>query len=494
MEFKCVYNRLMDQQRKGILKCTRRECLRTLAHAAALAPLAAWNPQRSRRVAPPQTPKPVTPEAAKTFSDQDEAFLQELQAANFRYFWEQANPDTGIVRDRCNERTSEKNDLGSIAATGFGLTALCVGDKRGFVSHADARERALNTLRFHWKKLPNHRGFFYHFANINTGERLWDSEVSSIDTAILLCGILTCREHFQHSEISLLAAEIFNRVDWNWLSEDTRILPHGWRPETGFLQFRWENYSEMMMMYLLGLGSTSHPLPASSWDAWQRTPFEYDGIRYIGSFAPLFIHQYSQAWFDFRGKHDKYTDYFHNSVIATDVHRRVCIDMSGQFPDYSDDLWGITASDSSRGYVAWGGPPETGPIDGTVVPCAAGGSLPFLPDATLRVLRNVKDRYGKGAWCQYGFVDAFNPLANWYDHDVIGIDTGITMVMVENARTGFVWDTFMKNPEAQRGMQRAGFQSVPALELQDKNPTSYSAAATAVGPKEARVPHPSRFL
>jgi len=475
MEFKCVYNRSMDQQRKGILKCTRRECLRTLAHAAALAPLAAWNPQRSRRVAPPQTPKPATQEATKVFSDQDEAFLQDLQAANFRYFWEQANPDTGIVRDRCNVRTSEKNDLGSIAATGFGLTALCVGDKRGFVSHADARERALNTLRFHWKKLPNHRGFFYHFANINTGERLWDSEVSSIDTAILLCGILTCREHFQHSEISLLAAEIFNRVDWTWLSEDTTILPHGWRPESGFLQYRWDNYSEMMMMYLLGLGSESHPLPASSWDAWQRTPFEYDGIRYIGSFAPLFIHQYSQAWFDFRGKHDKYTDYFHNSVIATDVHRRFCIDMSGQFPDYSDDLWGITASDSSRGYVAWGGPPETGPIDGTVVPCAAGGSLPFLPDATLRVLRNVKDRYGKGAWCQYGFVDAFNPLANWYDHDVIGIDTGITMAMVENARTGFVWETFMKNPEAQRGMQRAGFQSLPALELQDKNPTSYSA-------------------
>jgi hypothetical protein len=227
------------------------------------------------------------------------------------------------------------------------------------------------------------------------------------------------------------------------------------------------------MMYLLGMGSESHPLPADSWNAWQRTTFEYDGIRYIGSFAPLFVHQYSQAWFDFRGKRDKYTDYFRNSVIATDVHRRFCIDLAGEFSDYSNDLWGITASDSVRGYVVWGGPPLTGPVDGTIVPCAAGGSLPFLQDPAMRVLHTIKDRYGNGAWCQYGFVDAFNPLRNWYDHDVIGIDTGITMVMVENARSGFVWETFMKNPEAQRGMLRAGFQSSPALELQDHKPATY---------------------
>ena len=327
----------------------------------------------------------------------------------------------------------------------------------------------MNTLRYLWKKLPNHRGFFYHWANIATGERLWDSEVSSIDTAILLCGVLACREYFQHSEISELAYEIFNRADWNWLSEDTPLLPHGWRPETGFLQYRWDNYNEMMMMYLLGMGSTSHPLPADAWNAFKRTTFEYDGIRYIGSFAPLFVHQYSQAWFDFRNKHDRYTDYFRNSVVATDVHRRFCLDLAKQFPDYSDDLWGVTASDSSRGYAIWGGPPSTGPIDGSVVPCAAAGSLPFLPDPAMRVLRTMKDRYGNNAWCRYGFVDAFNPLTNWYDHDVIGIDTGISMVMIENARSGFVWETFMKNPEAQRGMERAGFVKSPPRGTQESN-------------------------
>ena len=366
---------------------SRRELLRRFAGTAALTSFAGWRSLSPLPILGQKPPRgvPVTP--PKNFSDQDDAFLNEMEAANFRYFWEQANPDTGIVRDRCNIRSPDNSELGSIAATGFGLTALCIGEKRGFISRAEAKERVLNTLRFHWETLPNHRGFFYHWANIKTGERLWDSEVSSIDTSILLCGILTCRQHFQHSEISKLASDIFNRVDWGWLSEDTSILPHGWRPESGFLQYKWDNYSEMMMMYLLGLGSESHPLPTQSWDAWKRTTFEYDGIRYIGSFAPLFVHQYSQAWYDFRGKRDKYTDYFRNSVIATDVHRRFCIDLASRFPDYSDDLWGVTASDSSRGYVVWGGPLRNGPIGGTVVQLA------------LPLAGSMRDRPGRAAYC-----------------------------------------------------------------------------------------------
>ncbi|HJT88302.1 MAG TPA: glucoamylase family protein, partial [Bryobacteraceae bacterium] len=173
-------------------------------------------------------------------------------------------------------------------------------------------------------------------------------------------------------------------------------------------------------------------------------------------YAPLFVHQYSQAWFDFRKKRDKYADYFQNSILATEVHRRFCIELAKQFPDYGPDLWGITSSDSKTGYVVWGGPPEIGPIDGTVVPSAAGGSLPFLPEPCLRVLKNIRNHYGE-AWSRYGFVNAFNPLTKWYDSDVIGIDTGITMLMAENLRTGFVWNTFMKNREAQRGIERAGF-------------------------------------
>jgi len=389
----------------------------------------------------------------------DDAFLNDMEKLNFQFFWDQAGAQTGLVRDRCNVLKDDNTIVASIAATGFGLTALCIAEQRGFVSSADARDRVLLTLRFLWKKMPTHRGFFYHFADIDTGERVWDSEVSSVDTSILLCGILTCRRHFaEHSEISLLAYQIFNRVDWSWLSEDTSLLPHGWTPEFGFLPYRWDYYSEMMMIYLLGLGSLEHPLPAQAWNAWKRTRFEYDGFRYIGSFAPLFVHQYSQAWFDFRNKRDQYADYFENSIVATEAHRQFCLELSKQFPDYSEDLWGISASDSQKGYVIWGGPPMMGPIDGTVVPSASAGSLPFMPQPVMRVLKNMKNQYPK-AWSRYGFVNAFNPLKNWYDSDTLGIDTGITMLMAENVRTGFVWKTFMKNQEAQRGMLRAGFQN-----------------------------------
>jgi hypothetical protein len=414
-------------------------------------------------------PSPLSPDLprASYLSPTDEAFLEQMQKAIFGFFWEQTNPATGIIKDRCNVRGIDNGILGSIASTGFGLSAICIGTKRGYVSANQARQRVLNTLRFLWRKLAHEHGFFYHWANINSGERMWNAEISSVDTALLLCGILTCRQYFQHTEISELAHEIFNRVDWQWLSEDTKILPHGWTPEHGFLQYRWDSYSEMMMMYLLGMGSSTHPLGADSWNAWKRTEFDFDGIKYIGSYAPLFVHQFSQAWFDFRGKRDAYADYFQNSILATEVHKRFCISLANKFPDYSDDLWGITASDSANGYQIWGGPPATGPIDGTVVPCASAGSLPFMPGPVMRVLRTINTRFGAGTWSRYGFVDAFNPGTNWYDSDVVGIDSGIMIIMAENARTGFIWDTFMKNPEAQRGMERAGFKPVQPLAPQE---------------------------
>jgi hypothetical protein len=375
---------------------------------------------------PPRRGVPAAATSPDSISPEDDQLLNEIEKSNFQYFWEQTNPKTGLVKDRCNVQVNDSGIVGSIAATGFGLTALCIGEKRGFVSRTAAQERVLAALECFWAKLPNHRGFFYHWANINTGERVWDAEVSSVDTTILLCGVLACREYFPAAEVQGLADAIFDRVEWTWLSEDTALLPHGWTPETGFLPYRWDNYSELMMMYLLGLGSTSHPLRQETWTAWKRLTFEYDGLRYIGSFAPLFVHQYSQAWFDFRGKRDKYADYFQNSVTATEVHRRFCLELAKQFPDYSEDLWGITASDSQNGYVIWGGPPAVGPIDGTIVPSASAGSLPFLPQPVLRVLRTIKDRY-PSAWSKYGFVNAFNPLTKWYDTDVIGIDTGITL-------------------------------------------------------------------
>lgn len=390
---------------------------------------------------------------------EDERLLDEIQRVTFDFFWEQSDPTTGLVRDRFNVRAaSDSRTAASIAATGFGLTAICIGAQRAYVPAEEARDRAVAALRFLDAGMPTHRGFFYHWVDMHTGARIWDAEISSIDTAILLCGVVTCREHFRDAEVTELATRIFDRVEWTWLSADTTLLPHGWRPEVGFLQYRWDVYSELMMMYLLGIGSTTFPLPVETWHAWKRTTFEYDGLRYIGSFAPLFVHQYSQAWFDFRGRRDRYGDYFKNSVTATEVHRRFCLELAERFPHFTEDLWGITASDSANGYVAWGGPPELGPLDGTVVPSAAAGSLPFLPTETLRVLRTIRTKYDR-AWSRYGFVNAFNPMTGWYDADVVGIDTGITLLMAENLRTGFVWETFMRNANVRRALERAGFRA-----------------------------------
>lgn len=436
----------------------RRLACTPLALAASARAFALAGGQLEQYIPPVQEMQPAVLPPPSTLSPQDEQFLQELEQANFLFFWEQTNPATGLTKDRCNVRAKDTSTVASIASTGFALTAMCIGVKRGFVSYAEARLRVVKGLSFLWHKLPTHRGFFFHFADINTGERVWDSEASSVDTAILLCGLLTCRQCFaRDNDIRELAHAIFDRVDWTWISEDTTLLSQGWTPEVGFLPSRWNFYSELMMMYLLGLGSSSHPLHKEAWFAWKRITFDYDGLRYVGSFAPLFVHQYSQAWFDFRNKRDRYADYFQNSVIATYAHRIFCLELNSEYPDYTESLWGITASDSAKGYVIWGGPPAMGPIDGTVVPCAAGGSIPFLPAQTMQVLHNIHDRYPK-AWCRYGFVDAFNPLTGWYDTDIIGINTGITLLMAENARTGYIWEMFMKNPEARRGMASAGFQ------------------------------------
>lgn len=468
-----------DARRSHTAKLARRDLLKgaaglgLLAQLGGLGALGALASQTGREELSAANPLHVGP----PLSLADDALLEEIEHANFLYFWEQTNPRTGLTRDRYNVRMGEGNRLSSIAATGFGLTALCIGEKRGYVSYDEASERALTALRFFWNKLPQENGFFYHWADFDTGQRIKRSEVSSIDTAILLCGILTCRAHFPHSEINDLAERIFNRVNWRWLSEDTLLLPMGWTPERGFLHYRWDSYCELMMLYLLGLGSDSHPLPTGTWEAWKRKRFNYEGIEYIGSFAPLFVHQYSQAWFDFRGERDQYADYYENSILATEAHRRFCLNLARQFPDYNADLWGISASDSERSYMVWGGPPRSGPIDGTVVPCASAGSLPFLPSAVMRVLRTIRYQYGAGTWSRYGFVDAFNPLANWYDTDIVGIDTGITILMAENARTGWVWQTFMKNPEAQRGMERAGFHTYSPAPYQIIRPQPVSTAS-----------------
>ena len=382
----------------------------------------------------------------------DDEFLDQIESAIFKFFWEQASSATGQVKDRALAAGNDSRIISSIAATGFGLTALCIGYKRGYGDASQIKGRVTTTLDYLLNHLFHQNGFFYHFIDVNTGARAFNSEVSSIDTAILLCGVLTCRQYFQDAQIQSLASQIYDRVNWTWMLNGSTTFSMGWTPENGFIPSRWDTYSELMMLYMLGIGATNNAVPASSWDAIARPIFNYQGLTYITNlFAPLFIHQYSHAWIDFRNKQDKYVNYFNNSVTATHAHKAFCLSLQGQFPDYKSNQWGITASDSVNGYTDWGGPPAMGAIDGTIVPCAAGGSLPFAPADCLSVLRNIRTTFPR-TWQRYGFIDAFNPLTNWYDPDVIGIDVGITMLMAENQRSQFVWNTFMTNPEIQKAL------------------------------------------
>jgi hypothetical protein len=428
---------------------TRREVLRRFGHAALLAPLCtlpileAGCGSANHTTTPPPT-------------NDDQQLLDEIEQAAFAFFFNEASPATGLVKDRAYAAGGDTYTVSSIAATGFGLTALCIGDSRGYATTSSIAARVKTTLSFLLNQIPQQNGFFFHFVDIATGARAFNSEISSIDSAILLCGVLTCRQHFIDATIIDLATQLYQRVDWAWMLNGGPAFSQGWTPEGGFLTTRWDSYNELMMLYLLAIGSPTHPIPASSWQAWSRPVVQFQGLTYIAGASPLFIHQYSHAWFDFRQRSDAFTNYFQNSVIATQAHKQFCISLAPQFDDYSANLWGITSSDSINGYVAWGGPPAEGPIDGTVVPCAAAGSMPFTSTDSLAVLHNIRLKFPQ-AWQHYGFVDAFNPLTGWYDTDVVGINLGITLLMAENHRSSFVWQTFMRNPEAQGAMTLAGF-------------------------------------
>lgn len=405
-------------------------------------------------------------QVTERLSAQDEAFAEDLSRRSFQYFWEQADPQTGLVPDRARMDGSQLDEnhrnVASIAATGFGLTGLCIAAERQWINPDQARDRVRTTLRFFANKAFQQHGWFYHWLDSETGERRWNSEVSSIDTALLLGGVLTARQYYRHdAEIFRLATRIYQRVDFRWmLNGHATLLSHGWKPETGFLRSRWDTYSEDAILYLLAIGAPTHPISPESWYAFWRDRYRYEGFAYFTSIGvPLFMHQYSHAWVDFRDRRESRgdrIDYYENSINATLAHRAFCINLAHEFKAFGPNIWGITASDSAKGYLAWGGPPRDPAIDGTVVPCAAGGSLMFTPELSVQALRTMHEKYGSRIYGKYGFVDAFNPNTGWIDTDVIGIDVGIILLSAENMRTGNVWRWFMRNREIPTAMQKVG--------------------------------------
>ena len=430
---------------------------------------------------PTETPEPMVPsplpESPHSVAPEDltdEQFLELVSYSAFRFFWNEANPENGLIKDRANNFKEDQFDVSSIASVGFGLSALCIGVENEWVSFEDALKRAETTLRFFYEDMDEVSGFFHHFVDINSGEQVWDSEISSIDTALFLAGALTVAQCFPDTEAADLANKIYERVDFTWMltnggtKPDSLLLNHGWKPEEKFLPYRWDRYSELMILYILAIGSPTHPIPTESWEAWERPIVEVDGYTTFAQ-GPLFTHQYSQAWIDFRNKEDALGfNYFDSSIGATLANRQFAIDQqvsnridsNGQLycKTYEEHVWGLTAGDGPNGYTAYSAPPGAIIHDCTVNPSAPAGSIVFTPEQSIQALRTMYDKYGDQIWGKYGFTDAFNVDQDWWDQEVIGIDLGITLLMIENYRNETIWTHFSSQPNIVAAMKSIGFR------------------------------------
>jgi hypothetical protein len=432
---------------------------------------------------------------------EESAFVDSLERGTFRWFWDFTGMDSVLTPDREPTRT-----FCSIAAVGFALTAYPIGAERGYVTRSAAALRTRATLDYLWRAAQDssishsagYRGFFYHFLDSQHGTRYKDVELSTIDTALLMAGVLFSEGYFDRhdpveSRIRAVAESLYARVDWAWIQTRAPKLSMGWSPEQGFLPYDWRGYDEAMILHVLALGSTSHPANGEVWQVWSSGYRwgTFQGQEHLG-FAPLFGHQYSQTWIDYRGIQDEFMrshgfDYFENSRRATIAQRAYAIANPGRYRGYGDRLWGLSACDGPidttmviegvsrtfHTYTARGASFVRIGDDGTVTPCAAAGSIAFAPEIVLPVLLAMRTDYGANVYDAHGFVDALNPTLDyspriaagklvrgvgWFDTDRLGIDQGPILAMIENWRSGLVWRVMRNNPHVIRGLRRAGFR------------------------------------
>jgi hypothetical protein len=416
--------------------------------------------------------------------------LHQLQKETFAYFLHEANADNGLVRDKTSD-----DSPASIAAVGLALTAYPIGVERGFCTRAQAIERTLNTMRFFSNSRQSsesdasgYKGFYYHFLDMKTGKRVWKCELSTIDTAFLIAGMLAAAAYFdknnsEEREIRELADSLYRRVDWIWAQDEGVSVSHGWKPESGFLKDRWEGFSEALILYVLGLGSPTSPLPPDSFSAWT-ADFKWKTIygKEVLYAGPLFIHQFPHIWLDLRGIQDRAMrdheiDYFENSRHATYIHQQYAIKNPLGFNKYGETCWGITASDGPGpksekidaierefyGYKARGAP--FGPDDGTLAPWAVVASLPFAPDIvlpTIEYLNTLQLRVDN----PYGFKATFNPTfpekkdgnQSWVSQWHYGLNQGPIVMMIENYHSAMTWELMRNHAYIKKGLKRAGFK------------------------------------
>lgn len=380
--------------------------------------------------------------SAHTVRAEELSFLDKLEYDSIKYFAGEANRANGLIKD-----SSRPGAPASVAAVGFGLTALCIADARGWLESGQAYERALKTLVAFRDEIPNERGFFYHFLDMRTGQRTWRSELSSIDTALFLAGALFAGEYFKGTEVETVAGQIYDRVDWPWMMNGRKVICMGWTPENGFLPYYWDSYSEAMILYALAIGSATHPIDPESWYEWSRPADSYKGYKLIYCYTgSIFTYQYSHAWIDFRGlvENRTGTDYYANSANAVKANREFCIDNSDLYKSYGADSWGLTACIGPVGYKGYGAKPGEALNDGTIAPAGIAGSIVFDWQDSINGLEYLYREHGGFLYGKYGFKDAFNLDKTWWAEEYLGIDVGITVIMVENYQTGLVWEKFMQ--------------------------------------------------
>lgn len=423
----------------------------------------------------------------------DESFLDTLQYRTFRFFLDEVNPENGLIPDRTQDWSAS-----SIAAVGWGVTAWAIGVEREWITREKAVDLTLALIRFLSKSeqstakdATGYKGFYYHFLNMKTGKREWNCELSTIDTSWLLAGIRFASQYYdkdnaKEKEIRNLADSLVNRVDWNWTvikkARDQRhenLVAMGYKPEEGLGDFGWFGYTEALYLYILAAG-TNLSNPQKTYQQWlssYKWVEPYEGLAHVG-FPPLFGHQFSHMFIDFRGLADEYMqkkkiDYFENSRRATLSNWKYCIENPNGWVGFDSLTWGISACDGPGDFekdgirfFSYAGRGATGPgdvicEDGTITPEAAGGSVPFAPEICIPTLKNLYEKYGtEGLWGKYGFKDSFNPTLKWFDKDYLGLDQGPILIMIENYRTGLIWKYAMKDPIIQKGLERLNFSKL----------------------------------
>jgi hypothetical protein len=394
-----------------------------------------------------------------------EQLLFEVQRRAVLFFWAKCDPVTGLINDRANNFEDDSYTLASCAATGYGLAALAIAVEHGWIDRTAASDRARRTLRF-LLSMQHVHGWMPHFIDRRDGTLAKGTEYSSIDTALLVIGALVCGRYFAAdsatSDIEELSNELYCRLDWPWIltndmqEPDKTIVSHGWRPESGFIPYNYGEYSEAMLLYLLGLGAAKDPLPAETWDSIKRPLQNYGAIESLRA-GPIFIHQMPSGFFPLRNQRDRLGfDYWVSSTNAMQIHRQFCLHQAASNQTYAQGFWGLNAGDGPDGYHAYGAP--DGPEDGTVSPTGAIAAITFTPELAISAALACYQSQGSKLWGKYGFSNAFNLALDWYDPDVIGIDLGMALLAIENYRSGLIWSLVSSTEFVKAAFRKAGFQ------------------------------------